>query len=873
MQTPLQTHPPHPANCPAFTRGRRGMPRQWHHAWRLLCASLCALGSMLAGGGWSVAAEAERDATTPTGRARREFDADWRFFKGEAQGASERAFDDTGWRRLDLPHDWSIEGPFDASNPSGSPGAYLPCGIGWYRKEFRLPPVTSNRMAHIGFDGVHMNSEVWINGHRLGQRPYGFIGFQYDISPYLDPTGNNVLAVRVDNSLQPAARWYTGSGINRHVWLILTDKLRVEHWGVQISSPQASGQRAELRVCTQLRNGYEQAKQLRVTQTLVNRAGERVAAATSDVGLAAATGGECVQSLELSAPELWSPDSPYLYTLRTELSDDSRVVDCVETPCGVRVASFDPMRGFLLNGEKVLLKGVCNHDDLGPLGTALWDRALERRLHMLKQMGCNALRTSHNPPPPELLEMCDRLGLLVIDETFDEWRRGWASENSVLVCGTKPTGKAKYGYHLYFDKWAECDLSDHLRRDRNHPSVILWSIGNEIPEAQKNGELATLTRLRDICHRLDPSRPVTAGCNQIAGANASGFAGLLDVVGYNEGGGSCFQYEADHARYPQRAFYASEAPHSLQTRGEYRTLSRYPEPAHQPPNLTAEEVFPETSDRYASSYDNAGVRISARDSWRMSKTLPFLAGEFRWTGFDYLGESGAWPRVIGNFGIIDLCNFPKDTYYFYQSQWSTRPMVHLLPHWTWPGKEGTLIPVWCYTNCDSVELFLNNKSLGQRQFSASADMHLQWLVPYQPGELRAVAIKDGQPAATTVTRSAGHPARLVLAADQAEMTAGTRDLSYVTVRVEDASGNLVPQAANRIKLELKGPGRLLGVGNGDPLNHESFQGNSICVFHGLALAIIATTGEAGEIRLSASSEGLPTLDLRLRSMTRDGQAR
>ena len=837
-----------------------------HHTCRLLCAALCFFGSIAAGTGSSLAAEAGDGLSA--GRDRRVFDAGWQFFKGEAQGASERIFDDSGWRRLDVPHDWSIEGPFDSSNPSGAQGAYLPCGIGWYRKSFRLPAVGPNRMASIDFDGVQMNSEVWINGHRLGQRPYGSIGFQYDLTPYLDPAGDNLLAVRVDNSLQPAARWYTGSGINRHVWLMLTDKLRVEQWGIQISTPQVSRERAEVRVRTEMRNGYAQAKQVRVIQSIVNRGGEVVAASTRDVGLAGEAGGECEESLVLAGPEYWSPDTPYLYTLRTELRDGSQVVDRCETRFGVREAHFDPMRGFLLNGEKVILKGVCNHDDLGPLGTALWDRALDRRLMMLKQMGCNAIRTSHNPPPPELLDSCDRLGFLVIDETFDEWHKGWAFENGALVCGEKPTGKAKFGYHLYFDKWADSDLSAHLRRDRNHPSVILWSIGNEIPEAQKNGELETLKRLRDICHRLDPSRPVTVGCNQIAGANASGFADLLDVVGYNEGGGSCFQYETDHVRYPQRAFYASEAPHSLQTRGEYRTLSHYPEPAHQPPHLTAEEVFPETSDRYASSYDNAGVRISARDSWRLSKTLPFLAGEFRWTGFDYLGESGGWPRVIGNFGIIDLCNFPKDTYSFYQSQWTTRPMVHLLPHWTWPGKEGTLIPVWCYTNCDSVELFLNGKSLGQRQFSSAADMHLQWLVPYQPGELKAVAIKNGQPAATTVTRSAGCPARLVLAADETEMTADPHDLSYVTVRVVDEAGNLVPQAANRVDLKLSGPGRLLAVGNGDPLNHENFQGDSIRAFHGLALAIIAATGEAGEMLLTASSEGLPTLSLSLRSQAR-----
>lgn len=636
----------------------------------------------------------------------------------------------------------------------------------------------------------------------------------------------------------------------------------MDRWGTQISTPKITAQRAEVTVRTTVRNGYDVARRITVTQTIVVPDGKPVATASGALDVAADGQSVLEQTLTLADPAGWSPESPRLYVLRTELRDGTRLTDRYETSFGVRDISWDPGHGMHLNGKPIRMKGVCNHHDLGLLGAALWDQALERRLRMLKAMGCNAIRTSHNPPSPEMLDACDRLGFLVIDETFDEWRRGWASENGTLVASRENKGKARFGYHLYFDQWAQRDLSDHLRRDRNHPSVILWSVGNEVPEAQKYGELETLRRLRDLCHRLDPTRPVTAGCNLISGANASGFADLLDVVGYNGGGGSCFQYEADHLRSPQRKLYASEAPHTLQTRGEYRTSSRYREKAHQPPDLATEELFPETDGWYESSYDNAGVRKCARDSWRLTKTLPFVAGEFRWTGFDYLGESGGWPRVIGNFGIIDTCHVPKDTYYFYQSQWTSAPMVHILPHWTWPGKEGAVVPVWCYSNCDDVELFLNGKSLGRRTFSTESDMHLEWRVPYAPGELKAVAHKQGAEV-VAVTCTAGPAARVKLVVDQARLNAGRRDLSYVTLRIEDQNGTLVPKAANWVNLQLKGPGRILGIGNGDPLSHESFSGSQVRAFNGLALAIVTTTGAAGEIALKASSRGLAPSEVQL----------
>ncbi len=810
-------------------------------------------------------------------RVRQNFDYGWFFLKGDPTGAEAPSFDHSGWRGLDLPHDWSIEGPFDEKDPSGAAGGYLPCGTGWYRKTFKLPADAEGRMVFIEFDGVYMNGEVWINGHRLGKRPYGYMGYEYDLTPHLNVNDDNVLAVRVDNSLQPSSRWYTGSGIYRHVWLKFTDPLRVAHWGTQISTPKISASQAQVAVRTTCRNGYDKAKKVDVTQTITDAGGNAVATTSSAFDLAAGEEKVFDQALEITRPALWSPTSPNLYTVRTELRDGERLVDRYETPLGVREVVFDADRGLLLNGESVIMKGVCNHHDLGPLGAALWDQALERRLKMLKEMGCNAIRTAHNPPSPELLDMCNRMGFLVVNETFDEWRRGWAFDEvtRTLVSSKTNKGKARFGYHLLFDEWAERDLTDHIRRDRNHPSVIMWSIGNEVPEAQKYGEVETLKQLQALSHKLDPTREVTVGTNFMAGANESGFAEIMDLVGYNGGGGSCFQYEADHLRYPERRIYASEVPHSLQTRGEYRTHAKFREEDREPADLTEKEVFPETDAWYESSYDNAAVRITSRDSWRLTKTLPFVAGEFRWTGFDYIGESGGWPRVLGNFGIIDLCNFPKDTYYFYQSQWTEKPMVHLLPHWTMPGKEGTTIPVWCYTNCDSVELFFNGKSLGSKKFTEKMDMHLEWAVPYAPGELKAVATKDGAVVTTTSTRTAGLPATVVLSADQSEVSASRRDLSYVTIRMEDKDGNFVPKAAQWVTLDIDGPARIVGIGNGDPLSHESFQGRSVRTFNGLALAIIAPTGmpdmavdpdsgrKPGEIVVTARSNGLPPTEIRL----------
>ena len=813
-------------------------------------------------------------ASAESPRYRSNFDAAWSFQLGDPEGAEKPGFDSSEWRKLDVPHDWSVEGRFEADHPAGAPGGYLPAGIGWYRKSFELSEDLAGRHVFIEFDGVYMNSEVWINGQYLGKRPYGYLGFEYELTQHLNFGGENVIAVRVDDSLQPSARWYGGAGIYRHVWLKHTDPLHVDHWGTYVTTPEITEDAAQVDLETTIRNAYESAQTVRVKQTILDAGGEAVATVDSSHEMAAGETQAVTQSLALAAPKLWSPAEPNLYTVRTELHLGDRVADVYESPLGVRTLRFDREAGFFLNGEQMIMKGMCNHQDLGPLGNALWDRALERRMHLLKDMGVNALRTAHYPHSPEFMRMADEIGFLVINETFDEWRQGWAFEDGTLVSSGTNRGKARFGYNRYFDDWAERDLVDHMKRDRNHPSVIMWSIANEVPEAQRNGETETVQKLVRIVHETDPTRPVTAGINHIRTANETGFLEHLDIVGYNGGGGSCFLYEVDHERFPDRIIYASEVPHSLQTRGEYRTHTNYRERDHQTPNLTAKEVFPETDAWYESSYDNAAVRINARDSWHLTSTLPFVLGEFRWTGFDYIGESGGWPRVLGNFGVIDLCNFPKDTYYFYQSQWTDKPMIHILPHWNWPGKEGTVIPVHAYTTGDEAELFLNGESLGTRSIGEENPYHLEWMVPYVPGELKAVARKDGEVIATSVTRTAGTPAQFQIEPDQTELDPNHRDLSYITIRIEDADGNFDPKGERWISLNVRGPGRIIGVHNGDPMSHHPLQSDTVRTFNGLAVAIIAATSgpdepranenrESGEIVVRANVRGWESREVRL----------
>ena len=814
-------------------------------------------------------------ANHSSARSRESFDAGWAFSLGDSKGVEAPDFDDSRWRQLDLPHDWSVEANFDPNAPAGAPGGYLPAGIGWYRKAFLVPDDLKERRVFIEFDGIYMNGEVWINGHHLGKRPYGYIGVEYDLTPHLNFGGRNVIAVRVDDLKQPSARWYGGAGIYRHVWLKHTDPIHVDHWGTYLTTPEVSDESATVAIETTIANESTSEQEVTVRQEIIAPDGQVLTSTQKTITAKNSSPTLAQQKLSLKNPKRWSPDEPNLYTVRTTLSTGDEVRDQYHSPLGVRTLRFDRNEGMFLNEKPIIMRGMCNHQDLGPLGTALWDEALRRRLQMLKEMGCNALRTAHYPHSPEMMKMADEMGFLVIDETFDEWRRGWNFKNGQLVSSPNDRGKARNGYNRYFTEWFERDLIDHLKRDRNHPCVIMWSIANEVPEAQKFGELETVQIVADLVKKTDPTRPVTAGINHIHTANETGFLEHLDIVGYNGGGGSCFLYEEDHKRFPNRIIYASEVPHSLQTRGEYRTNTNYRERKHAIPNLAEEEVFPGTDAWYESSYDNAGVRINARDSWHLTKTLPYVLGEFRWTGFDYIGESGGWPRVLGNFGIIDLCNFPKDTYYFYQSQWADKPMIHLLPHWNWPGMEGKVIPVHAYTTGEEAELFLNNKSLGTRTFGKDNPYLLEWMVPYQAGELKAVSRSGGKEIATTFIRTSGPPTQLQFEADQIDLDPRQRDLSFLTLRIEDADGNFDPKGERWVTLNIKGPARILGVHNGDPMSHHPFKSDTVRTFNGLARVIIAATpGEdivkenekrqSGEIIVQAKVRGWSPRELRLK---------
>ena len=783
-------------------------------------------------------------------RERLNIDSNWRFQLGDIPQALQTGFDDSDWRVVDLPHDWSIEATPSPDNPAQAGGGFFPGGLGWYRKELSIPADLADRRVLIEFDGVYMNSEVWCNGQFCGCRPYGYSSFCYDLTAFVTPGKSAFIAVRVDNSRQKNSRWYSGSGIYRHVWLTLASPVRVAHWGTSIATPEVSAKSATVNCATTLTNDTDHDCEGYVTSTLIASDGTDAASTTTDVHIKSREKVTTDAVLNVREPQLWSPEAPRLYTLRTRVYSGGELLDTYDTPCGIRDIRFDADKGFFLNGETVKLKGVNEHHDAGCLGAAVPDDVIRRRFRILKDMGCNAIRVAHNPASPTFLDLCDEMGFMVVEDAFDEWR----------------DGKTPFGYQLYWDQWWERDLVDMIHRDRNHPSIVMWSVGNEIKEVRSGSPegLPIMRALRDVCHREDPTRPMTCGCCNTRETLAAGYGPLMDVVGYNGGGGGCFDYEKDHAAYPEMIMFASEVPHSLQTRGVYRTRTWYRDLARNPnverldvPHYTDEEIFTDFDKHYQSSYDNAMVRISSIDSWRFTKTLPFMVGEFRWTGFDYLGECYGWPAKSWNFGIIDLCGFPKDTYYFYQSQWTETPMVHILPHWTWPGLEGKVIPVIAFSNCDQVELFFNGESLGVQNWDADA-MRLRWDVPYQAGTLKAVGYRDGQAVAECVHETAGEPTALQVSADESSIRSDGTGIAHVTVTVVDRQGRFVPHANQDITIDVDGPAKLIGLENGDPIDSANYKLNHRKAFNGLMLAIIQNTGMSGDITISARADGLDT---------------
>ena len=784
------------------------------------------------------------------------------------------AFDDSAWRKLDLPHDWGIEGPFKQEYP-GETGKLPWWGVAWYRKHFASPADDAGKRVYLDIDGAMAYTTVWLNGEFVGGWPYGYSSWRVDLTPYLKTGADNVLAIRLDNP-KDSSRWYTGGGIYRNVWLVKTASVHLAQWGTFVTTPIVAKDAATVDVQVTLQNDAAANANVQVTTAIFaldatgRKVGDAVATAAPSAATRISTGRQVLlgQTLSVAQPKLWSIKTPNRYAAVTTVTQDGKVADVYETPFGIRTIAFDTARGFLLNGEHVPIQGVCDHHDLGALGSAVNVRALERQLEILRAMGCNAIRTSHNPPAPELLELADRMGFVVMDEAFDCWARQKKSND----------------YHLIFTDWHERDLRALVRRDRNHPSVIIWSIGNEIGETGQPDGWKLAARLAGIVREEDRTRFVSAACNSLA-AGYNGVQTVVDVFGFNY---KPTEYPKFRASAPQIPVYTSESASTISSRGEYF----FP---------VGDDKGGGKADFQMSSYDLYAPRWAWPPDveFKGLDEAPFAAGEFVWTGFDYLGEPTPYnsdstnllnfsdpaqqekmakelaelkkisvPSRSSYFGIIDLAGFPKDRYYLYQARWRPDlPMAHLLPHWNWAGREGQVTPVHVYTSGDEAELFLNGQSLGRKQ-RGPLEYRLRWDdVKYTPGELHVVAYKHGVKWAEDTVRTTGAATKLTLAADRATLRADGSDLSYVTVTIADKDGLLVPRSKNRVTFELTGPGEIVATDNGDATSFEPFQSHERAAFNGLALVIVRTkTGAAGQLTLKATSAGLSGAEIVLTSV-------
>ena len=800
------------------------------------------------------------------------FDKGWLFTLADSAGMEQVNYVDINWRHLDLPHDWAIEGDFSPANPSGASGGALPGGIGWYRKHFSVNPKEKNKRYVIAFDGVYMNATVYVNGHKLGTRPYGYSSFEYDITPYINKVGDNVVAVRVNNSDQPNSRWYSGCGIYRHVWLKKSAESYITQWGQYVSTtPQGE---VKIKVDAHVAGG----KKMTVRHTILDAAGKVVAKGV---------GGE-TQTLKVTHPHLWNIGDGYLYTVKSELLVGGKVMDTETTKTGFRDIKFDAQKGFFLNGKNMKINGVCEHHDFGCLGAVVNEDAMHRKLTILRDMGVNAIRSSHNPPAPELLNMCDSMGLLVMDESFDMWRRK----------------KSQNDYARFFDEWHQRDLADLVKRDRNHPSVFMWSIGNEVLEQWSNAAADTLSleqanlilnaghdastlahgnelsvnslltqHLAEIVRQYDPwgsTRPITAGCNEPDPNNHLFKSGALDVIGFNYH----HQWVKDVPQnFPGKPFIFSESVSALQTRGYYMM------PSDSVYKAPVEWWLPYTDPSFmCSAYDNMHASWSSthEETWDVVKHNDFVGGQFIWTGFDYIGEPTpyAYPARSSYFGIIDLAGLPKDSYYMYQSEWTQKPVLHLFPHWNWlPGQT---IDMWCYYNqADEVELFINGKSQGIRKktvygaqneddaYQKSTEYHVMWRVAFQPGEVKVVARKDGKEIASQTIKTAGAPHHLVLKETyQGTLAHGTSEpTTFVEVNVVDKDGNLCPNATNQVFFSVeKSPSAasapvILGTDNGCQTSLERFTDPHRKAFFGKCVVVIKGKGtlKAQAVDLTSAS--------------------
>jgi beta-galactosidase len=767
-------------------------------------------------------------------RINENFDFDWKFRLGDLKEASSPGLNDSDWRSVQLPHDWSVEMPFEKSMPRGASMGFMPGGIGWYRKSFVVPEELKGRNIFILFDGVYHQSDVYLNGRHLGFHPYGYIGFGYDLTPYIKPGQKNVIAVRVDHSNAPSSRWYSGSGIYRHVWLKVTNPVHIANWGTYVTTPKISKEAAEVKITTTIANSGTSDKNITLESEIFSDKGEVVAKTAFTTMMGSGMMIDCVQSVSVADPQLWSVRRPTLYRLVSSVKIEGQLTDRVETPFGIREVRYDPQKGFFLNGENIKMKGVNLHQDAGSLGTAVPDRSYERRLEILKEYGCNAIRCSHNPPSPEFLALCDKLGFLVIDEAFDKWKSGY--------------------YSTYFDQWWQKDLDAMLRRDRNHPSIVMWSVGNEVGEQGDTTGVGTsrAQMLVDYVHRTEPSRKVMVA---IAPGNVSkrlyntnGFNDALDIVGYN------YQepwYTSDKKSFPDRLIFGSE-------------------------------VFPYYRGRIGSLRD-----YFPKNPWYDVAGNDFVFGQFLWAGVDYLGESSGWPSKGWPTSPFDVCMFEKSRAAFHRAVWKeNEPMVsiavadqslnidpgkdrwswpHLISHWTFPQYTGHVIEVQTITNCQQVELWVNGASLGRRNTAEFTNNTIVWHVPYKAGKIEAKGYNKDAEAAVFELNTAGQPSKIVLSPDREMIHSDGQDLSHVTVKLVDEKGVVVPNDDRQLTFEVTGSGKLIGLDNGDLRRDEAFKGSIRTTYFGKALAVIQSLRQQGDIILKVSTKGLPAAELTIKS--------
>jgi hypothetical protein len=780
---------------------------------------------------------AAHPATAAPSRSVIALDEDWRFHLGPVEAAETPAFDDTRWRRVDLPHDWSVEFPFSPTHASGT--GFLPGGTGWYRKSLVVPETVQGQRVAVEFDGVYRNSDVWVNGHHLGHRPSGYTGFRYDLKPHLRLDGqSNLIAVRVQRENVADSRWYPGSGIYRHVRLVVTPPVHVAPWGVFVTTPRVSRDSANVNAQVEVANESDAPRMLHIQTQVRDGQGRTVSEAEDARNVAAGQAYTFSTWQTVPHPMRWSTATPHLYTLTTRVTSEGILLDEVQTPFGIRTFRFDPNTGFHLNDAPLLLKGVCMHHDGGVVGAAVPDEVLKRRLQLIKDLGANAVRCSHNPMAPEFYSLCDQLGLLVLDEAFDEWELG----KRKWVEGRNAGTADRFGYAAEFDTWATRDLSDMIRQHRNHPSIILWSIGNEIdyptdpyvhPESRVDRDfsgfsregLPSVTRLSVVAPRLiatvkreDPTRPVTMALANVPAANGTGLAAMLDVAGYNY---QEKEYDRDHRAFPSRVIFGSE-----------------------------------TSKR--------------AESWIAARDRDFISGMFIWVGFDFLGEAGRWPSHGSRAGLFDRCGFPKTAAFQFESFWRDTPLIRLVsaptpasgppdsarskgrPHWTWNATSSQPMTVTSYSNCDEVELLLNDRSLGRR--AVTTRNVAQWELLYEAGTLVAIGFVDGQERSRDMLRTAAPPLRLIGESDTFTLTPG--GVAHLVLRVVDERNVTSPHADSGVRVEVTGDGRLLGLDNGDQSDPTPLRSTMRVPREGRLLAIIQAGKSAGTFSVRASANGL-----------------